>query len=68
MRKLRVISVSQNTITNKSCFAIQDAIKNLRCLREIYFHWNSIKGEGGSLILDECSVMNTVKVCDMSHN
>ncbi|KAL4486412.1 hypothetical protein ABPG72_007198 [Tetrahymena utriculariae] len=68
IKSLRILNLSQNCITNKCCYSIEDMIHNLFNFRELYLYWNKIQGEGGALIFDACRENGRMKVLDLSHN
>ncbi|KAL4450444.1 hypothetical protein ABPG74_019342, partial [Tetrahymena malaccensis] len=68
IKSLRILNLSQNCISNKSCYSIEDMILNLFNFRELYLYWNKIQGEGGALIIDACRENGRMKVLDLSHN
>lgn len=63
-----IISLCNNNITNRSSYALEDTIKSLPKLRELYLHWNRIQGEGGTLILEACRAVRNIRVLDLSYN
>ena len=61
-KKLRILDIKQNNITDEACDAIIMAMKKNTSLVELYMHYNPISGECAQLIVEALQYNNSLQL------
>ena len=64
-KKLRILDIRSNDITDEACDAIIMAMKKNTSLVELYMHYNRISGECAQLIVEALQHNNTLQLLDL---
>lgn len=66
-KSLRVLNLSKNFISDRVCGSLQSILDSNE-LKELYLHWNLIRGVGGAQIFAGLKSNDQLKVLDLSYN
>lgn len=66
--KISLINFGRNQITDESCVALANLIGNCFGMQTFMLHWNQIRNQGASMIINKCKRHSGLRILDLSWN
>jgi len=66
--QLKSLNISQNRVEDWCAFYIEKLLEESESIKELYLHWNILKGDGAAKIFSGAIKSKQLRVLDISSN